>query len=60
MNPALIARRSVEDDLLRAAKDLAAPSGEPREPLPHAEIGEQQRREAARRYKRELKEKGRR
>jgi len=35
-------------------------AGEPQEPLPHAEISEEEREEAVRRYQRELKEKGRR
>ena len=34
-------------------------AGEPQEPLPDAEISEDERREAVRRYQRELKEKGR-
>jgi hypothetical protein len=33
---------------------------EPQEPLPDAEIGEEERREAVRRYQRELREKGQR
>ena len=35
-------------------------AGEPQEHLPHAEISEEERAEAVRRYQRELKEKGRR
>jgi len=33
---------------------------EPQEPLPHAEISEEERREAVRRYQRERRERGRR
>ena len=44
---------------LKRDLDLAAP-GEPREPLPGAEISEKEREEAVRRYQRELKEKGKR
>ena len=33
-------------------------AGEPREPLPDAEISEKERQEAVRRYQRELREKG--
>jgi len=39
--------------------DLADPD-QPQEPLPDAEISEKERREAVRRYQRELKDKGRR
>jgi hypothetical protein len=35
-------------------------AGEPAEPLPDAEISEEERREAVRRYRRELEEKGQR
>ena len=35
-------------------------AGEPREPLPHAEISEKERQEAVRRRQRELREKGQR
>jgi len=43
----------------REELDLAAP-GEPQEPLPHAEISEEERQEAVCRYQRELREKGQR
>jgi len=44
---------------LREERDIAAP-GEPQEPLPHAEISEEEREEALREYKRELEDKERR
>ena len=51
--------------LFRRGEELAKElpldaAGEPREPLPDAEINEKERQEAVRRYQRELKEKDRR
>ncbi len=50
--------KAAEDEL---EKELDADlHAEPREPLPDAEISEEEREEAVRRYQRELGEKGRR
>ena len=46
-------------EALKKELDIASP-GEPREPLPDAEISEKERQEAVRRHQRELREKGRR
>jgi hypothetical protein len=46
-------------DEAREELDLAAP-GEPQEHLPHAEISEEEREEAVRRYQTELEEEGKR
>jgi len=52
--------KSGADELSKELDLDLTEAGEPREPLPHAEISEEEREEAVRRYQRELREKGRR
>jgi len=46
------------DELSKELDLDLAEAGEPQEHLPHAEISEEERQEAVRRYQQELKEKG--
>ena len=51
---------SAAEELPEEPEPNVSPEGEPQEGLPEAELSEDERREAVRDYKRELKEKARR